>query len=48
MNSKLVKNLSRVLALVAVVAIFSSCNRGGVGCPYELEAASNILMHVIK
>jgi len=48
MNSKIAKNLSRLLALVAVVAIFSSCNRGGVGCPYEMEAATNILMHVIK
>jgi hypothetical protein len=48
MNSKIVKHLSKLVALVAVVAIFSSCNRGGVGCPYELEAATNILMQVIK
>ncbi|MFT4536701.1 MAG: hypothetical protein ACJA1A_002968 [Saprospiraceae bacterium] len=48
MNSKTVKIFSRLLALVAVVAVFSSCNRGGVGCPYELEVATNILMQVIK
>ncbi|MFT6338396.1 MAG: hypothetical protein ACI86M_002185 [Saprospiraceae bacterium] len=48
MNSKIIKNLSRLLALIAVVAVFSSCNRGGVGCPYELEVATNILMEVIK
>lgn len=48
MKSKTVKNLSKLLAIVAVVAIFSSCNRGGVGCPYEMEVATNILLEVIK
>ncbi len=48
MKSKTVKNLSKLVALLAVVAIFSSCNRGGVGCPYEMEAATNILMQIIK
>lgn len=48
MNSKSVKNVSTFLALLLLVAIMTSCNRGGVGCPYELEAASNVLMNIIK
>ena len=27
MNSKLIKNLSRVMALIALVAVFSSCKK---------------------
>lgn len=48
MKSKTLKNLSTVMAVLMFVAILTSCNRGGVGCPYELEAATNALMHVIK
>jgi hypothetical protein len=47
MNNKNQKSL--LLGLVAIVAItvLSSCSRGGYGCPYELEAASNILQNII-
>ena len=48
MKSNTVKIVSKLVALLAVVAIFSSCNRGGVGCPYEMEVATNILLEVIK
>ena len=48
MKSKNLKNLSTVLGVLMLVAVLASCNRGGVGCPYELEAATNALMHVIK
>jgi len=48
MNSKRLKNLSAVLALLVIVAVLSSCNRGGVGCPYEMEAAQNIITSIIK
>jgi len=48
MSSKTVKNLSTLFAFVMLVAVMTSCNRGGVGCPYEMEAATNAIMHVIK
>ena len=48
MNSKSIKNVSTVLGLLLLVAVMTSCNRGGVGCPYELEAATNVLMSIVK
>lgn len=40
MNSN---KIIKVVALLAVVVFFSSCNRGGVGCPFELEAGFDVL-----
>ncbi|MDF1696655.1 MAG: hypothetical protein P1U56_12515 [Saprospiraceae bacterium] len=48
MRAKSIKNLSTVLGILLLAAVFTSCNRGGVGCPYELEAATNVLMNIIK
>lgn len=48
MKSSSIKNLSTLLALFMLVAVMTSCNRGGVGCPYEMEAATNVLLHFIK
>ena len=36
-----------MLVLVVGVVLFSSCSRGGYGCPYELEAATDVLKSVI-
>jgi hypothetical protein len=48
MNSKSFKNVSTLLGLLLLIVVMTSCNRGGVGCPYELEAASNLLINIIK
>lgn len=42
------KNITTVFAFLLVVLFLSSCNRGGYGCPYELEAASNLLNMIGK
>lgn len=48
MQSKSMKNVLRLGALFAVVAFLSSCNRGGVGCPYELSAATDVIFHIMN
>lgn len=48
MKSNSIKNLSTLLALFMLVAVMTSCNRGGVGCPYEMEAATNILLNFMR
>lgn len=47
MNNKNQKNLLLGFAALFAITILSSCSRGGYGCPYELEAASNILQNII-
>jgi hypothetical protein len=37
------RKLAKVGLLLAMVVYFSSCNRGGTGCPYELDAGLNLL-----
>lgn len=48
MQSKSMKNILGVGALLLVVAFLSSCNRGGVGCPYELSAATDVIFHIMN
>jgi len=48
MRSKSFKSLTTVLAVLMLVAVLTSCNRGGVGCPYEMEVATNTLINLIK
>ena len=38
MNNKSIKNLVVAVALFGIASMFTSCNRGGYGCPYELKA----------
>ena len=40
MNSK---NLIKAATLLALVVFMTSCNRGGTGCPFELEAGFQLL-----
>jgi hypothetical protein len=37
------KKIVKVGLILAMVVYFSSCNRGGVGCPYELNAGLDLL-----
>lgn len=48
MSSKTIKNLTTFLGLAMFVFVLTSCNRGGYGCPYEMEAAANVLQELIK
>lgn len=48
MNAKSIKSLKLIMGLALVVMVLSSCNRGGYGCPYELEAAGNILGNFLR
>ena len=48
MQSKSMKNILGVGALLLVVAFLSSCSRGGVGCPYELSAATDVIFHIMN
>ena len=45
MNSK---KVLKVVGLLAVVLIVTSCNRGGSGCPYELSTGLDLLTLFIK
>jgi hypothetical protein len=47
MKSKSISKVFVALALVVVALSITSCNRG-YGCPYELEAAVQILSPVFK
>jgi hypothetical protein len=48
MQSKSMKNILSVGALLLGVAFLSSCSRGGVGCPYELSAAADVIFHIMN
>ena len=41
--NKLRKNLTAVLGFGMLIAVLASCSRGGYGCPYELEIASEAI-----
>lgn len=47
MNSKKISKILVAVAIVTVGLSMTSCNRG-YGCPYELEAAVNLLAPFIK
>ncbi len=36
MKTKFLKSLKVIALLALMVVIFSSCHRGGYGCPYEM------------
>ena len=40
------KNVTLAVLVLGLVTFLSSCSRGGYGCPYELEAANNILQSI--
>lgn len=42
------KNVFTLLAFLFIVVMLSSCNRGGYGCPYELEIANDVLNTLAK
>lgn len=48
MQSKSMKNILSVGVIFLAVAFLSSCSRGGVGCPYELSAAEDVIFHVMN
>ncbi len=48
MNSKTLKTVHTIIALFVVAFIVSSCNRGGSGCPYEMQIATDVLMNIVK
>ncbi|MEE9438140.1 MAG: hypothetical protein V3V14_04010 [Saprospiraceae bacterium] len=48
MNSKTLKNVKTILALFVIAVVLTSCNRGGTGCPYEMEVATNILTNIVN
>lgn len=45
MNSK---KLIKVAALLTLVVFMTSCNRGGTGCPYELDAGFALLEFFLR
>lgn len=48
MQSKSFKNFAGVATLLLIVAVLSSCNRGGTGCPYELSIAADVIFQIMK
>ena len=48
MQSKSMKNILGVGAFLLTVAFLSSCSRGGVGCPYELSAAADVIFQIMN
>lgn len=48
MKSNSFKNFAALATLVCIVALLSSCNRGGTGCPYELSVAADLVFHIMK
>lgn len=45
-NSKL-KQLISGMAFLVLISVFTSCNRNGYGCPYELKAPTTAIMKCI-
>lgn len=45
MNLRPTSKMITLIAAVALMAVlFSSCSRGGHGCPYELQAATDCII----
>ena len=47
MKSNKFKQLAAGLAFLVLVSVFTSCNRNGYGCPYELKAPTTTLIKCI-
>lgn len=42
MNIKFSRFVQVLLGAVVIASVFTSCSRGGYGCPYEIEAAIDL------
>lgn len=40
------KTVLAFVGFVALAMLVSSCSRGGHGCPYELQAAADVIKHL--
>lgn len=48
MKKKLSKSVAVLFAVLVTASVFTSCNRNGYGCPYELNVPTSIVKCIVK